>query len=51
MGNPERKSPLGKPRRRWEDTIKWIFRKWDTGVWTGLRWLWIGTGDRLLEMR
>jgi hypothetical protein len=19
--------------------LKWIFRKWDVGVWTGLRWL------------
>jgi len=23
--------PLGRPRRRWEDTIKMIFRKWDVG--------------------
>jgi hypothetical protein len=22
----------------------WIFRKWDMGVWTGLRWPGIGTG-------
>jgi hypothetical protein len=22
VGNPERKIPLGKPRRRWEDNIK-----------------------------
>ena len=22
MGKPERKRPLGKPRRRWEDNIK-----------------------------
>jgi len=22
MGNPEGKRPLGRPRRRWEDTIK-----------------------------
>jgi hypothetical protein len=23
--------------------LKGIFRKWDVGVWTGLRWLWIQT--------
>jgi hypothetical protein len=22
--------------------LKWIFREWDVGVWTGLIWLWIG---------
>ena len=25
--------------------LKWIFKKWDSGVWTGLIWLRIGTGD------
>jgi len=24
--------------------LGWIFRKWDVGVWTGSRWLRIGTG-------
>jgi len=24
--------------------LKWIFRKWDVGVWTGWSWLRIGTG-------
>src|SRR5215468_10204774 len=24
--------------------LKWIFRKWDGGAWTGLSWLRIGTG-------
>jgi len=23
--------------------IRWIFRKWDEGVWTGSSWLRIGT--------
>ena len=27
--------------------LRWIFRKWD-GAWTGLMWLRIGTGGRLL---
>jgi hypothetical protein len=44
VGKPEGKRPLGKPRRRWEDNIKMIFRKWDVGVWTGLRWFRIETG-------
>jgi hypothetical protein len=25
-------------------TLRWIFRKWDMGVWTGSMWLRIGTG-------
>ena len=28
--------------------LKWIFRKWDVGVWTGSSWLRIGTGGGLL---
>jgi len=28
--------------------LRWIFRKWDVGVWTGLIWLRIGTGGGLL---
>ena len=24
--------------------LRWIFRKWDVGAWTGLSWLRIGTG-------
>jgi len=23
--------------------LRWVFRKWDVGVWTGLNWLRIGT--------
>jgi len=44
VGKPKVKRPLGRPRRRWEDNLKWIFRKWGMGVWTGLSWLRIGTG-------
>jgi len=28
--------------------LRWIFRKWNVGVWTGSSWLRIGTGDRHL---
>ena len=24
--------------------LRWIFRKWNVGLWTGLIWLRIGTG-------
>jgi hypothetical protein len=34
----ERKRPLGRPRRRWEDTIKWVFKKQDAMAWTGQNW-------------
>jgi hypothetical protein len=40
-----------KKRYHWGDSgvdgriiIRWIFRKWDVGVWTGSGWLRIGTG-------
>jgi len=28
--------------------LRRIFRKWDTGLWTGSSWLGIGTGGRRL---
>ena len=28
--------------------LRWIFRKWDVGAWTGSSWLRIGTGGRHL---
>jgi hypothetical protein len=28
--------------------LKWIFKKWDGGAWTGLIWLRIGTRGGLL---
>jgi len=39
---PEGKRPLGRPRHRW------IFRKCDVGIWTGLIWLRTVTGGGLL---
>jgi len=39
---PEGKRPMGRPRRRWEDNIKWIFRNWDEFVGTGWSWVRIG---------
>jgi hypothetical protein len=31
VGKPQRNRPLGRPRRRWEDILRWVFRKWDVG--------------------
>ena len=36
---PEGKRPLGRPRFRWGIILRWIFRKWDVGIWTGSSWL------------
>jgi hypothetical protein len=36
VGKPEGKRPLGKPRRRWEDTIKMDSR--EIG-WGGMDWI------------
>ena len=48
VGKPEGKRPLGRPKRRWEDSIKWIISKWEGVVGTGLMWLRKGTGGGLL---
>jgi hypothetical protein len=39
---------LGNPGIDKKITLRWIFRKWDVGVWTGSSWLRIGTGGRHL---
>jgi hypothetical protein len=45
MGWPEKKRPLGRPRRRLEDGI---LGRLAWGVWIGSDWLRIGTGGGLL---
>jgi hypothetical protein len=42
VGKPEGKRPLGRI------TLRRIFKKWDGEAWTGLIWLWIGTGGGFL---
>jgi hypothetical protein len=34
LGKLEGKRPLGRPRHRWEDGIRWILERWDGVVWT-----------------
>ena len=28
LGKPEGMGQLGRPRRRWEEILRWIFRRW-----------------------
>ena len=35
VGKPERKRPLERPRRRWEDNIKMALWEVGWGAWTG----------------
>jgi hypothetical protein len=50
IGKAERKRPLGRPRRKWEDNIKMHFREtgWGGGVLTGFVWFRIMTTGGLL---
>jgi len=41
---PGRKDHLGDPGIDGRIILRWIFRKWNVGVWTGSSWLRIGTG-------
>jgi hypothetical protein len=43
VGKPEGKRPLGRPSVDGRRILRWIFRKWDVGVRTGLGWLRIET--------
>jgi hypothetical protein len=40
--------PLGRPRHKWEKTLKWIFENSCVKMWTEFKWLRIGYSGRLL---
>jgi hypothetical protein len=43
-GNLREREHLEIPGINGNIILRWIFRKWDMGVWTGSSWLRIGTG-------
>ena len=44
VGKPEGKRPMGDPGIDGKIILRWIFMKWDFGIWNGSSWLRIGTG-------
>ena len=50
-GNLRERDHLEEPGVDERIIVRWIFRKWDVGAWTGLSWLRIGTGVGHLSMR
>jgi hypothetical protein len=48
VGRPDGRSPIGKPRSRWDYNIKTDLQKLGWRAWTGLIWLRVGTGGGLL---
>jgi len=43
-GNLRERDYWGGPDADGRIILRWIFRKWDVGVWTGSSWPRIGTG-------
>ena len=51
VGRPEGKNHWGDQDVDGRIILRWIFRKWDVGVWTASSCLRIGTGVGHLRMR
>jgi len=47
-GNLREIDHLGDPGIDGRIILRWFFRKWDVGVWTGSSWLRVRTGGRHL---
>jgi hypothetical protein len=47
-GNLRERNHLRDPSLDGRIILRWIFKKWDVGVWTGSSWLRIGTDNRRL---
>jgi len=43
-GNLREGDHFGRPGINGKIVLRWIFRKWNVGVWNGSDWLRIGTG-------
>jgi len=48
VGKPEGKNHFEDPGVYIRIILRWTFRKWDVGVWTGSRWFRTGTVCRHL---
>jgi hypothetical protein len=48
VGRSEGRRPPGRPRRRWEDNIRWILGEYGLGMWIGFMGLRRGAGGGLL---
>ena len=48
VGRSEERNHLEDPGVDGRIILRWIFRKWNVGAWTGFIWLGIGTGGRHL---
>jgi len=46
VGKPEERDHMEDPGVDGRIILRWIFRKWDVGTWTGSSWLRIGVGGR-----
>jgi len=47
-GSLKERDHLGDPSVYRKITLRWVFRKWDTGLWTGSSWLRIEAGGTRL---